>query len=391
MYSNGPGRGDRQPSGNREGLRRRWFTKRDATIFGVLVVLLVSARLFGTAEPDWREAYPEPVAEVLALVTADVPVDRDLVAGFSALIDHLRMLDTAIGTLGHHDRALALEPLMALVDVDPASLLDNQTRINRGRAIMALGAMEADASAAAPLLLSVVANPSEDDAFRVVALESAVQTGSVQPAAVAVIVDLLHTPQSGSLRRAAVEAVAVIGPAAAAAVPDLTAALWDRDPRLRIEAAKALAAIGPAARSAIPALTQALDDRRPLVRMRVVESLGTFGPAAAPAVDALIGLLSEDQWAMPLMDRRVIDRDLAADFSRALENEGIDMDMARRVLEMGDGEGAILGVRASAARALGEIGPAAADAIPALTDALDDESEGMREAAANALTSIRGG
>jgi hypothetical protein len=47
-------------------------------------------------------------------------------------------------------------------------------------------------------------------------------------------------------------------------------------------------------------------------------------------------------------------------------------------------------VRQQAARALGGIGPAAKDAVPALTDRLKDEHQHVREAAAEALKKIRG-
>ena len=46
--------------------------------------------------------------------------------------------------------------------------------------------------------------------------------------------------------------------------------------------------------------------------------------------------------------------------------------------------------RASLARALGEIGPAAKEAESLLVAALEDKDEGVRKAAAEALKSIRG-
>jgi HEAT repeat protein len=47
-------------------------------------------------------------------------------------------------------------------------------------------------------------------------------------------------------------------------------------------------------------------------------------------------------------------------------------------------------VRQAAARALGEIGPEASAAAPALTRALGDPNTGVREDAALALVAIRG-
>ena len=64
-----------------------------------------------------------------------------------------------------------------------------------------------------------------------------------------------------------------MGPAAKAAVPDLTQALKDVSPDVRREAAAALGQIGPAAKLAAPALTELLKDKDEGVRREAAETL----------------------------------------------------------------------------------------------------------------------
>jgi len=75
------------------------------------------------------------------------------------------------------------------------------------------------------------------------------------------------------LRRFAAESLALIGPAAAEALPALNAALGDADQNVRLNAAEALAQIGPAAEEAGPALMAALGDADGDVRANAVKAL----------------------------------------------------------------------------------------------------------------------
>jgi HEAT repeat protein len=51
----------------------------------------------------------------------------------------------------------------------------------------------------------------------------------------------------------------------------------------------------------------------------------------------------------------------------------------------------VVGTRVFAARSLGNIGPAAKDAIPALKKLLEDEDSDVRDAAARGIKKIQGG
>jgi HEAT repeat protein len=126
------------------------------------------------------------------------------------------------------------------------------------------------------------------------------------------------------------------GPAAKAALPELIRALDDSDKQVWTNALGAIAAIGPDARDAVPRLMQAMDGRKPRdsrtrdrgqMLMRSAHALACIGDAAKPA---LIDALKQDD----------------------------------------------AGLRIGAAKALGEMGPPAKDALPALMENLshrDDE------------------
>ena len=78
----------------------------------------------------------------------------------------------------------------------------------------------------------------------------------------------------------AAEALASIGPMAAAATHDLANALANPIPGVRWAACEALGSIGPAAHPAVPQLIDALADEFLYVRMFAAGALGSIGPKA---------------------------------------------------------------------------------------------------------------
>lgn len=87
------------------------------------------------------------------------------------------------------------------------------------------------------------------------------------------------------LRPAAARALALLGPVAAAAEPDLARALQDKVNGTYWEAGTALGRIG---RQAVPDLMLALRDPDTLVRCAAAYGLGEVGADAAPAIPALL-------------------------------------------------------------------------------------------------------
>jgi hypothetical protein len=135
------------------------------------------------------------------------------------------------------------------------------------------------------------------------------------------VAEALSDPND-QVRSAAAWALAQIGPQGGFAVSALARSLSDPSPRVRHLAAIALKAVGPRAAPAIPQLVGALNDPSEYVRVRAADALGAMGPAASSAVRPL----------------------------------------AERLLAK-DERGLVLG---SIATALGNIGPDAKDALPAL-------------------------
>ncbi len=184
-----------------------------------------------------------------------------------------------------------------------------------------------------------------------------------------------------AMRNDALEILAEIGSAAAPALDDMIKSLADSDPVSQSDAAFAIASIGPEAKTAVPALERILADESAdaSVKYTVAYALGKIGSAALSAEPELRKLVeSEDDllatvcaWAS--LQIKPGDRDLFAaavpKLRRALQQE--------REL-----------VRLEAAIALGEIGPAAASALPMLELLAEDDPSGQVRAAAEAAVGL---
>jgi HEAT repeat protein len=187
-----------------------------------------------------------------------------------------------------------------------------------------------------------------------------------------------------AVRPAILEILAALGPAAKPAVGDLVALLADADPQTRGDAAVALASIGADAAEAVPALQKLIGDASEPdgVRYAAVFALGRIGPAssaAEPMIRELTQSKDELMATVAVWAALKIKPDDKSLFEAAVP-------LLRRALR-GDREMA----RLEAAVALGDIGPAAATAIPILElVAEDDPAKSVRTAAAAALEKIKG-
>jgi RNA polymerase sigma factor (sigma-70 family) len=132
------------------------------------------------------------------------------------------------------------------------------------------------------------------------------------------------------------------------AVPALTALLQSTHKTDRVLAAETLGRIGPEAAGAVPALTELLRDRTTLECAVATTALGRIGPAAKDAVPLLIDMLQDTGWRKFPFDRALVP-------FYASQFETIPS--------------------ANAATTLGEIGPAAKAAIPALQAVRDRETQ----------------
>ncbi len=149
---------------------------------------------------------------------------------------------------------------------------------------------------------------------------------------------------SAAVREASAAALAQVGKHASSdASAALSKALTDTDPEVRAPAAVALRSMGPKAARAIPQLVEALNDPVDYVRVVAAEALGAMGASASAAVAPLATkLLTQDQ----------------------------------------------VFVLSAVASSLGDIGPAAKDALPALNEVLAKRRVGS--AAEEAILRIEG-
>ncbi|MEP6574138.1 MAG: HEAT repeat domain-containing protein [Gemmatimonadota bacterium] len=158
-------------------------------------------------------------------------------------------------------------------------------------------------------------------------------------------------------RRDAVKAIAIIGPAARAAVPALIRATRDENIEVRYWALEALARIGPDARESIPALLQSLaEDVRPN-QLAARRALETVAPGSVPLL--LPALRSRDAWV----------RANVAEAIGTIRSDAGKSVPALATLLADDS----LWVRASAAWALGRLGPDAKGSVKQLGHALQAE------------------
>jgi len=193
----------------------------------------------------------------------------------------------------------------------------------------------------------------EDEYVRGRAVEALGRIGASEA-----VPSLIQTLQDKALwvREAAAESLGVIG--TPEAVPALLQALRDENGSVREAAAKSLGRIGTA--ESVTALCQVLQDEILYVRLAATEALGKIG--AVEVIPSLINMLRDGISLVRLAAIEALGKIGAVEAIPSLIN------MLR------DG---ILSVRWAAAEALGKIG---APAIPALHEALQDESKDVREA-----------
>jgi HEAT repeat protein len=199
------------------------------------------------------------------------------------------------------------------------------------------------------------------------------------------------------------------GPEARPTIPALTGALKDKDSNVRHTAAGALGSIGPEAKAAVPALTEALQDKDLQTRHFAARALVRVGDqearqAAAPILRQALGdTLDQRVRAEIIVFLWTIGPEPESTFPGLKSGDTGDMWTTTQLLRKADKEtqknavptlvAALKGTRdangrADFVRALGQIGPAAKAAIPALTAALKEKDETVRTAAAEAIKKI---
>jgi len=173
-----------------------------------------------------------------------------------------------------------------------------------------------------------------------------------------------------SARLVAIDRLGLMREKAADAVPLLAAALKDSSAVVRAHAAKALGDIGTPATSVVPELMTLTADKDNVVRREAIESIGRIHPDAEVSVPLFIKLIeSSDPEARHAATTALTDQGKAAVpfLTKALSNEKATY---------------------WACIILGHIGPDAKDAVPALTELIDDKRSEVRREAILALANI---
>jgi HEAT repeat protein len=175
------------------------------------------------------------------------------------------------------DAQVAAAPQLAAMLQD-----ESETAANRANVVRLIGMLEDDARPVLPKLLASMRD-DPDKSVRSACLMAVSRIADSQDA-LAVFRQALTGDAEAGVRGVAAARLGRLGPAAAAASPDLADALEDRDENVARKAADALVAIGAAS---VPPATDKLASADPRVRRLAVFVLGKLGTAALPALDEL--------------------------------------------------------------------------------------------------------
>ena len=182
-----------------------------------------------------------------------------------------------------------------------------------------------------------------------------------KPAAALVIKDLKSATEADKLK--SLNGLAHLGPQAADATKFIEGLLKDSSAKVRVHAALALGAIGPAAKDSVPALAELLKDPDAAVRRSVFHAVRAIRPGPKVMIPLATKLLED---ADPAIRGRVLNT-IAEAGTEAVQG----------LIEALKHEKAVFW----ALIVLRDIGPAAKDAVPGITETLKDKRPEVRREA----------
>jgi HEAT repeat protein len=190
---------------------------------------------------------------------------------------------------GHQESVTA-----SAVALNMRDLSDKSAR-TRESAALNLYNLAADAEAAAPAMIAMLATERDRD-VRKMLVQAIGRTGAHAPEAVPTLIQILQDDRSDEMRQAAVASLGRLGLQPDLSVPALLLALRDSSDAVRSEADDALGSTGFAAKAGliVPALAARLAaGSQGHFEFNAARALVGFGPAAAPALPQMRGLLAD--------------------------------------------------------------------------------------------------
>ncbi len=248
---------------------------------------------------------------------------------------------------------------------------------------------------------------SNDPTVRAKAARQLGEKGTSAKKAVPALADALKDADA-DVRRNAAHALGEIDPENPRVIDSLIEALKDKDLGVSVSLSRALKKGGKAA---IVALGQALHHKHSVIRAHAALELHGIGPNAVEAFPFLLDALSDKeekgrinasaalQVIGPSVDNKDKDRLLKALVKALRDVTSVRMNATYALAKLGEAAVVDLmkclqdpeeNIRRSGAIALGEIGPKARIALPALRAAANDSSEDVRYHAREAIKSIEG-
>jgi serine/threonine protein kinase/HEAT repeat protein len=266
----------------------------------------------------------------------------------------------ALGNLGPQARGVVPDLIEASKTGD--------TQVS-GAAIVALGQVGADAKTAVPTIIEAL-NKKETRDLAIVAL------GKIGPDAKAAVPELTKNLKTKEAQGLVIEALGKIGTQAKSAVPDLADLLKDSDKELKPAIITALGRMGKDAKAAVPAIGSCLspDDRE--TSIQALGLLAELGPDAKDAVGDIIALFVDENLRP--------DNKLRSEAVHTLARIGKPA-VPKLIQSLGNPNRYM---KAGVIEALGDIGPAAKDALPTIRRLANNPDPIISRPAARAAAKI---
>jgi HEAT repeat protein len=247
---------------------------------------------------QWRSA-PGLVATALGtlLRDADNDVRRSAAGALSAIGSAARLaVEPLLAALQDRSPEVRADAAVALGKFREERAVPGLLRLlshprTRAGALSALHRFGPAAASAVPQLRQLLGGHGDEQ----IQIRAAHVLGTIGPAARPALPDMIAALHNPAVAAGTAWALGLWGAAAGEAVPDLTTLLAAADNPTRLNAAKALGQIGPAARAAVTTLTILLNDTDASVRAHTALALWQINETAEQAVPVLTAILESQR------------------------------------------------------------------------------------------------